>query len=54
MKVDEILEFVQLINKSGNQLLEIIEDILNFTMIESGRMERRDEEFFNGKLFRRS
>ncbi|NOU61203.1 PAS domain S-box protein [Marinifilum caeruleilacunae] len=52
MGVEEILEFVQLINKSGNQLLEIIEDILNFTMIESGGMERRDEEFLMVNFFK--
>ncbi|WP_421920368.1 PAS domain S-box protein [Marinifilum sp.] len=51
MSVDEILEFVQLINKSGNQLHEIIEDILKFTMIESGGMERRDDEFLLDNFF---
>ncbi|PXY01586.1 hypothetical protein DF185_08900 [Marinifilum breve] len=45
MNINEILEFVQLINKSGNQLLEVIEDILNFTMIESGNIKKVEEEF---------
>lgn len=45
MNIEEILEFVQLINKSGNQLLEVIEDILNFTMIESGNIKKVEEEF---------
>jgi len=45
MSIEEILEFVQLINKSGNQLLEVIEDILNFTMIESGNIKKVEEEF---------
>jgi PAS domain S-box-containing protein len=51
MKINEILEFVQLINKSGNQLLEIIEDILNFTMIESGDVGKREEEFLMDNFF---
>ena len=46
LSMTEILEFVGLINKSGNQLLGIIEDILNFTSIESESFQVGEEEFF--------
>lgn len=46
LSINEILEFVGLINKSGNQLLGIIEDILNFTSIESESFQVAKEEFF--------
>lgn len=42
----EILEFIRLIHKSGNQLLGIIEDILNFTSIECENFQLEIEEFF--------
>nr|WP_320120593.1 PAS domain S-box protein [uncultured Marinifilum sp.] len=51
MQIDEILEFVQLINKSGNQLFGIIDDILNFTMIESGGMAKSETEFLMVNFF---
>ena len=37
--MDDILEFVKHINKGGHHLLEIIEDILNVSVIESGLLE---------------
>ncbi|PKQ68154.1 hypothetical protein BZG01_05250 [Labilibaculum manganireducens] len=46
LSMTEILEFVGLINKSGNQLLGIIEDILSFTSIESEAFQINEEEFF--------
>ncbi|MFA9370392.1 MAG: PAS domain S-box protein [Labilibaculum antarcticum] len=46
LSITEILEFVGLINKSGNQLLGIIEDILSFTSIESQSFQIGEEEFF--------
>ncbi|WP_321321113.1 PAS domain S-box protein [Labilibaculum sp.] len=46
LSMTEILEFVSLINKSGNQLLGIIEDILSFTSIESEAFQIGEEEFF--------
>ncbi|MDQ1769522.1 PAS domain S-box protein [Labilibaculum sp. A4] len=46
LSMTEILEFVGLINKSGNQLLGIIEDILSFTSIESEVFQISEEEFF--------
>lgn len=46
LSTTEILEFVRLINKSGNQLLGIIEDILNFTSIECENFQVETEEFF--------
>lgn len=45
MDKDQILDFVSLINKSGNQLLGIIEDILSFTAIEGEGLELNEEEF---------
>jgi PAS domain S-box-containing protein len=45
LSISEILEFVSLINKSGNQLLGIIEDILSFTSIESESFQVGEEEF---------
>ncbi|RUT77813.1 PAS domain S-box protein [Ancylomarina longa] len=45
MTMPEILEFVSLINKSGNQLLGIVEDILSFTAMESGGVKINKEEF---------
>jgi len=45
LSTTEILEFVGLINKSGNQLLGIIEDILSFTSIESQIFQIGEEEF---------
>lgn len=46
LSMNEILEFVGLINKSGNQLLGIIEDVLSFTSIESQSYQIEEEEFF--------
>ncbi|MFA8436959.1 MAG: PAS domain S-box protein [Marinifilaceae bacterium] len=42
---DKILEFVQLINKSGHQLLSIIEDVLNFSCLERGQSDLKNEKF---------
>ncbi|WP_180335782.1 PAS domain S-box protein [Labilibaculum filiforme] len=46
LSITEIMEFVRLINMSGNQLLGIIEDILSFTLIESESVQVDEEEFF--------
>lgn len=45
MSIGELMEFVNLINRSGNQLLGIIEDILSFTLIDGGGMRLVEEEF---------
>jgi len=45
MENNEIVGYVKLINKSGQMLLEIIEDILDVTDIESGRARVTKEEF---------
>ena len=45
LSITEILEFVGLINKSGHQLLGIIEDILSFISIESESFQIEEEEF---------
>jgi len=45
MTLPEILEFMGLINKSGNQLLGIVEDILSFTAMESGGVKVSKDEF---------
>ena len=45
MQKDEIIEFVKLINKSGQLLFETIEDILEVTDIEGGKSKVSKEEF---------
>lgn len=35
--IDEILEFVKIINESGEHLLKLIEDLIKFSLIESGK-----------------
>ena len=42
---EEIIDFVKLINKSGQLLFETIEDILEVTDIESGKSRISKEEF---------
>ncbi|MEM1272289.1 MAG: ATP-binding protein [Pseudomonadota bacterium] len=42
---DEQGEFVDTIRKSGDALLEIINDILDYSKIEAGKLSLRDEEF---------
>ena len=48
---DEIIDFVKLINKSGQLLFEIIEDILDVTDIESGKSRVSKEEFNIDSVF---
>ena len=43
--MDTIVEFCKTINNSGNQLLSIVEDIFHISMIESGELKIRKEEF---------
>ena len=45
LQKNEIIDFVQLINKSGQLLFEIIEDILDITDMESGKSRVTKEEF---------
>ena len=45
MEKNEIVDYVELINKSGQLLFEIIEDILDVTDIESGKSKVTKEEF---------
>ena len=45
LQKNEIIDFVQLINKSGQQLFGIIEDILDVTDMESGKSRITKEEF---------
>ncbi len=44
--IDDILDFVQHINKGGHHLLEIINDILNISVIESGKAEVKKENLY--------
>ena len=42
---DEQREFVETIRSSGDALLDIINDILDYSKIEAGKLSLRDEEF---------
>ena len=44
-ELDDILEFVSHINKGGNHLLGIVEDILNISVIESGNLKVKMEDY---------
>ncbi len=44
LPLDDIVEFSQIIHNSGNQLLHIIEDIFDITLIEAGNVEIVFEE----------
>lgn len=45
MPIDQILEFTQVITKSGKHLLSIIEDILDISLIDSGEVKLILEKF---------
>jgi PAS domain S-box-containing protein len=45
MPVEEIVSFAKMINNSGNNLLEIVEGILDLTLLESGEMKPKFERF---------
>ncbi len=44
LSMDEILQFAQTINDSGNHLLNIVEDLFDITLIESGQIKIDKEE----------
>lgn len=46
MEKDEIIEMNQLINKNGNQLLDIIESIFSLTLLQAGEYKVNNEIFF--------
>ncbi len=48
LTVDEIIDFVKTINESGHHLLNIVEDIFDITLIESGeiRFEKEDVNLY--------
>lgn len=48
---EEIIDYVKMINKSGHNLFEIIEDILDVTDIESGKSELSKTEFRVSSIF---
>lgn len=45
MPIDQILEFTQVVSKSGRHLLSIIEDILDISLIDSGEAKLAMERF---------
>ncbi|MCF8303629.1 MAG: PAS domain S-box protein [Bacteroidales bacterium] len=45
LSTEEILEYAENINKSGKHLLEIIEDLFNISIIESGDVDIEKKEF---------
>ncbi|MBP1992720.1 MHYT domain-containing protein [Paenibacillus eucommiae] len=42
---DEQVEYVKIINKSGNSLLSVINDVLDFSKMESGKTALQEEPF---------
>lgn len=50
MSMDQILEFAQMITKSGRHLLTIIEDILDISLIDSGEEKLVIEKFAIDRL----
>jgi len=49
-ELKNILDFSKTINNSGNQLLEIVENILDFTLIETGIVQFKKTEFSAMKM----
>lgn len=49
---EHLLEFAQNINSSGNNLLAVINDIMDISMIEAGQVILRKAEFPIGKLLK--
>jgi PAS domain S-box-containing protein len=47
---EDQVEFVNVINKAGNSLLELINDILDLSKIESGKMDINPEQIILAKL----
>lgn len=47
---EEIAEYGRIINKSGHELLQIINDILDLTKVEAGRLEIMNEEVVLAEL----
>lgn len=50
-KEKEVLEFASYINKSGQNLLEVVEDIFNLAMIEQRQIKIRNNEVKIGSIF---
>jgi PAS domain S-box-containing protein len=53
MPIDQVLEFTQVISKSGRYLLSIIEDILDISLIDSGEAKMLVERFMISDLMNR-
>lgn len=51
MPLEEIMEMVKIINDCGNNLIEIVEDIFDITLIQSGEIKAHNEEFNVFNLF---
>ena len=51
LPMEDIIDFAKMINKSGHNLFEIIEDILDITDIESGKSELSKIEFQVSSIF---
>lgn len=48
--MENILDFAQIINNSGAQLLELVEEIFDITLLESGHLKIKQEEFLLNPL----
>lgn len=51
MDKSEIIEMNQLINKNGNQLLDIVESILSLTLLQAGEYKIKEEIFSVTELY---
>ncbi|MFP4487696.1 MAG: response regulator [Bacteroidales bacterium] len=49
--MDEILEFKRIINHSGNHLLYLVEGIFDLTLLESGALKIKNDDFNLDSLF---
>jgi CheY-like chemotaxis protein/nitrogen-specific signal transduction histidine kinase len=45
LPMDNVLEFAKIIKNSGEHLLEMIEDIFDITVLESGQLKEKKEQF---------
>jgi len=51
LEEDEIFEFSKAIDNSGNQLLEIIQDMLDLSVLEGEKIKFRKNEFVLQTIF---
>ena len=50
LPIESIMDFAQIINNSGAQLLELVEEIFDITLLESGHLKSKQEDFLLNPL----